>query len=530
MTIPLCDPSLLVDYLEDRLSPQKETVVEEHLSDCDECRHRIAASAGSGDDWTNITGALRADEFDSLTTEGSPQPLWPLKLLGPTDDPRMLGRIGPFEVSGCVGVGGMGVVFKARDPALDRYVAVKVLAPHLAASDTARARFAREAKAAAAVVHDNVIALHQVSEYQGLPYLVMPYLPGPSLEHRLQRKGKLAPVEALRIARQVAAGLAAAHEQGLIHRDIKPANIMLSGDTERAVITDFGLARAADDATLTQSGTLAGTPQYMAPEQARGDHTDAQSDLFSLGSVLFAMLTGEPPVPLLSGSETIRKVSQDAPPHIEDCLANVPKELREAVGRLHGFDPKNRVLNAAEADKLLKAAIANASTEPLEPPIPQQQKTVRRISPGATLIMSAAIAAAAMLFLPELIHSLTQNDHSESHTGEPVAELTELNAELDGPPHDTARANAISNTDFGINISQVRVGNSFQPPDQNRAERETGQLSQSRAVQKSDSPIKTKGVPSQSNVRVPVIPELATEELDSLLNDIELRLEQLENR
>lgn len=529
MTIPRCDPTLLVDYLEDRLSPQKETAVEEHLSNCDDCRNRISASAGSGDDWTNITGALRADEFDGLTPEDSPQPLWPLKLLGPTDDPRMLGRIGPFEVSGCVGVGGMGVVFKARDPALDRYVAVKVLAPHLAASDTARARFAREAKAAAAVVHDNVIALHQVSEYQGLPYLVMPYLPGPSLEHRLQQKGKLAPVEALRIARQVAAGLAAAHEQGLIHRDIKPANIMLSGDTERAVITDFGLARAADDATLTQSGTLAGTPQYMAPEQARGDHTDTQSDLFSLGSVLFAMLTGEPPVPLLSGSETIRRVSQDVPPPIEDCLANVPKELREAVGRLHGFDPKNRVANAIEAGTLLKAAMANASTEPLKPLIPQQKKTVRRISPNATLLMSAAIAVAAMLFLPELIHSLTQNDHSDSHAGGPVAER-ELRSELDGTTHDTAQTSAISNTDPGINISQVRVGDFFPPPGQNRPERETGQLGQSRAVQKNDSPMKTKGVPSQSKVRVPVIPDHATEELDSLLNDIELRLEQLENR
>lgn len=487
MTVPSCDPSLLFDYLEDRLSPQKETVVEEHLSSCDECRNRISASAGSGDDWTNITGALRTDEFDSLTTEDSPQLLWPLKLLGPTDDPHMLGRIGPFEVSGCVGVGGMGVVFKARDPALDRYVAVKVLAPHLAASHTARARFAREAKAAAAVVHDNVIALHQVSEYQGLPYLVMPYLPGPSLEHRLQRKGKLAPVEALRIARQVAAGLAAAHEQGLIHRDIKPANIMLSGDTERAVITDFGLARAADDATLTQSGTLAGTPQYMAPEQARGDHTDAQSDLFSLGSVLFAMLTGEPPVPLLSGSETIRKVSQNAPPRIEDCLANVPKELKEAVGRLHCFDPQHRVANAIEADHLLKTAMANASTEPLKPAT-RQQKPIRPVSKKTTLILSATIAVAAMLFLPALIHSLTSRDQVELPAWEPAFKAEKLDTKVVRDLNDAALKNAESN-DLAV----------------------------------------TK-IPATPMVRLPPIADHEADELDSLLNDIELRLDQLENR
>lgn len=528
MTIPVCNPSLLVDYLEDRLSPQKETAVEEHLSNCDNCRHQISASAGSGDDWTKITGALRADEFDSLATEDSPQPQWPLKLLGPTDDPHMLGRIGPFEVSGCVGVGGMGVVFKARDPALDRYVAVKVLAPHLAASHTARARFAREAKAAAAVVHDNVIALHQVSEYQGLPYLVMPYLPGPSLEHRLQRKGKLAPVEALRIARQVAAGLAAAHEQGLIHRDIKPANIMLSGDTERAVITDFGLARAADDATLTQSGTLAGTPQYMAPEQARGDHTDAQSDLFSLGSVLFAMLTGEPPVPLLSGSETIRKVSQEAPPRIEDCLERVPRALRKAVGRLHSFDPKHRVANAAEAEWLLRAAMSNAQTEPLKP-ISTTPKPVRPISVKTTLILSAGIAFTGILLLPILMHSVTRQNPVEPL----VLESDDYDAEVNAKHAAPSAKQGVSNADEGINL--------LAPPQQDTAPlfptrpkstpaefpAELIDSSNQVALDKFDGELPTQ---SRQEFTLPDIADAQATGIDLLLKDIELRLDQLENR
>lgn len=383
MPVEICSTTTVDAYLNESLSPADEASLERHLDDCDLCRRRISQQAGSGEDWTRIAGALRDDEFDEDSVRTRQPPVWPLALLGPTDDPRMLGRIGPFEVSGCVGIGGMGVVFKARDPALDRFVAVKVLAPHLAASEHARQRFAREAKAAAAVVHDNVIAIHQVSEYQGLPFLVMPYLPGPSLADRIERDGALAPVEALRIARQVAAGLRAAHEQGLIHRDIKPANILLSGETERAVITDFGLARAADDATLTRSGTLAGTPQFMAPEQARGEPTDARSDLFSLGALLFTMLTGRAPVELPSGAETIRVVGQVPPPELSSVLLHVPPSLGEAVSRLHAFDRSQRAETAEEAELLLTQELRSAGQQPLllrDAQDSHHNGTVRRLS------------------------------------------------------------------------------------------------------------------------------------------------------
>ena len=188
----------------------------------------------------------------------------------PTDDPRMLGRFGGYEIVGIIGCGGMGVVLKGFEPALDRYVAIKLLAPHLATSGAARTRFAREARAAAAVLHENVVAIHRVSEAKGLPYLVMPYMPGESLQKRLDEQGPMQLNEILRIGMQIAAGLAAAHAQGLIHSDIKPGNILLDKGVERVTITDFGLARAADDASLTRSGVIAGTPQYMSPEQARG--------------------------------------------------------------------------------------------------------------------------------------------------------------------------------------------------------------------------------------------------------------------
>lgn len=383
----ICHPAVIDDYLNDILSPEDEASLEQHLNDCLTCRDAMSTAAGSGDDWTTITAALRPDELDEGGQTVADQLLWPLTLLGPTDDPRMLGRIGPFEVSACVGVGGMGVVFKARDPALDRYVAVKVLSPQLAASETARSRFEREAKAAAAVVHDNVIAVHQVSEYQGLPYLVMPYLPGPSLEERLRREGPMAPVEALRIARQVAAGLKAAHAQGLIHRDIKPANILLSGDTERAMLTDFGLARAVDDATITRAGALAGTPQFMAPEQARGETIDERSDLFSLGALLFAMLTGHPPVPDASGAETVRKVGSVPPPRLSDVLDDVPRPLEKAVAALHRFQPEQRLPTAARAESMLEVLVGSASPHPLRPrktpAQPSSRQTIfQRINPG----------------------------------------------------------------------------------------------------------------------------------------------------
>ena len=218
------------------------------------------------------------DEIDDSVHENA----W-LRLLDPPDPdrPETLGRLGSYEVLEVLGQGGMGVVLKARDPALDRTVAIKVLTPALAHAATARRRFAREARAAAAVGHEHIVAIHAVDEFRGLPYLVMQYIPGRSLQERLDASGPLEVKEILRIGTQAARALAAAHAQGVVHRDIKPANILLENCVERVKLTDFGLARAIDDASLTQSGVIAGTPQYMAPEQARGEPVDARADLFS---------------------------------------------------------------------------------------------------------------------------------------------------------------------------------------------------------------------------------------------------------
>ena len=197
-------------------------------------------------------------------------------LLGPCETPGRIGTLGGYEVESVVGRGGMGVVLKAHDRRLNRVVAVKVLAPEFAADPVARRRFAREARAAAAVSHPHVVVIHAVETGDAgasrtVPHLVMEYVAGRSLQQKLDAEGALEVREILRIGTQTARGLAAAHAQGLTHRDVKPGNVLLENGVERVKLTDFGLARAADDVAVTRPGDVAGTPGFMSPEQAEGE-------------------------------------------------------------------------------------------------------------------------------------------------------------------------------------------------------------------------------------------------------------------
>ena len=280
-----------------------------------------------------------------------------LDFLAPADDPHALGCIGPYTVTEIIGSGGMGIVIKARDPKLNRIVAIKVLAPELAANPTARKRFLREAQAAAAVVHQHVVTIHAVDDDR-LPYLVMECINGQSLQEKIDRAGHLELKEILRIGQQVAAGLAAAHTQGLMHRDVKPANILLENGVERVRITDFGLARAVDDLSMTKPGEVAGTPQYMSPEQVLGQPVDARSDLFSLGSVLYAMCTGHSPFRAESMIATLRRVCDDTPRPIRERNAEIPEWLVANIDRLLAKNPAERFQTAAEVADLLTQHLA----------------------------------------------------------------------------------------------------------------------------------------------------------------------------
>jgi hypothetical protein len=287
----------------------------------------------------------------------------------------------------------MGVVVKGHDTRLNRVVAIKVLAPELATHATARKRFLREAQAAAAVVHDNVVTIHAVEEVH-LPYLVMEFVAGPSLQQRIDRQGPLALDEILRIGTQIAAGLAAAHAQGLIHRDIKPANILLENGIARVRITDFGLARAVDDATMTRSGEVTGTPQYMSPEQAQGFAVDARSDLFSLGCVLYAMCTGRSPFRAETTMATLRRVCDDAPRPIREVNPDIPHWLQEIIDRLLAKRPEERFQEAIEVAELLGerlAAVQDPARAPLRrtPPPGRAARRGRAWAIAACVLMSA---------------------------------------------------------------------------------------------------------------------------------------------
>jgi hypothetical protein len=279
-------------------------------------------------------------------------------LLAPPQKPGSLGRLGHYEVLEVVGRGGMGVVLKGFDEKLHRIVALKVMSRELAASGSARQRFTREARAAAAVSHDNVVTIHAVDADHRPPYLVMQFVAGVSLQEKLDRSGPLGLEEILRIGMQTAEGLAAAHRQGLVHRDVKPANILLENGVERVKITDFGLARAAADASLTQSGVVAGTPMYMSPEQAAGEPVDHRSDLFSLGSVLYAMCTGRPPFRAEGSHAVLRRVIEDTPRPIPEVNPTIPDWLCDVVARLHAKRPADRFQSAQEVADLLGRLLA----------------------------------------------------------------------------------------------------------------------------------------------------------------------------
>jgi hypothetical protein len=307
-----------------------------------------------------------ADENQCVTPVGAPAN-GDLDFLLPTDKAGVLGRLGHYDIHEVIGRGGMGIVLKAFDGKLHRMVAIKVMAPVLAASPSARQRFIREAQASAAVRNDHVIDIYAVDEGNDPPFLVMEYISGVSLQERLDRNGLLKLAEILRIGMQIASGLAAAHAQGLIHRDVKPANILLENGVERVKITDFGLARAVDDASLTQSGVVAGTPHYMSPEQSRGEAVDQRSDLFSLGSVLYVMCTGRAPFRASGSMAVLKRVCDEPAPPLREANPQIPDWLAAIVDKLHAKNPADRFQSAAEVAELLGKHLAHLQQPALVP-------------------------------------------------------------------------------------------------------------------------------------------------------------------
>jgi hypothetical protein len=396
---PCPDLPRLQDLLASRLPEEEQAALIGHLDSCSGCQNSLEEIAGGPPPlpavWGESSGLPAAESAfwpalrrvqEEVAVQG-PTRLeagasfdLSLDFLSAADKPGILGRLSQFEVVEVIGRGGMGVVLRAFDPCLERYVALKVLDPLLANNETARKRFCREARAAASITHENVVAVHQVEreEDSGLPFLVMQVVTGESLQERLDRTGPLPLQDIVRIGKQTASGLAAAHAQGLVHRDIKPANILLEGGS-RVRLTDFGLARAYDDVKITQTGFVPGTPLYMSPEQARGEPVDHRSDLFSLGGVMYAMCTGRAPFDGSTPFVVLKHVTEEAPRPIREINPAIPEWLVAVVEKLLAKNPEDRYQSAAEVVELLIArlvelhhttqtAVATAPSTPASPP------------------------------------------------------------------------------------------------------------------------------------------------------------------
>lgn len=410
----ICESNWLVAFLEGTLSSQKEHELILHLDDCANCARELEQLAAASSRWQDVKSYLsRSKGIGTLPPQdvgnSSVLPFTIRQVLGmldPTDDPGSMGRIGGYEVVGVVGSGAMGVVLKAFDQTLDRVVALKVMNPTLAACGTARHRFAREAKAAAGVLHPNVIAIHGVSTDRELPYLVMPYIAGMSLQQRMDRQGPLKLIETLRIGSQIAAGLAAAHQKGLIHRDIKPSNVMLDEGVETALITDFGLAQTIDDATMTRSGAITGTPEFMSPEQARGDSVDFASDIFSLGSVLYALCSGNRPFRANTSFGVLRKITDEHPAPIRESNPDVPVWLCKLIERMHSKSPSERP-NSTQIRDLLDRCLAHVY-QPDRIPLPRELSLhdSQRVVFSSTTFLTGVSLIMTSIFIAILIVSI----------------------------------------------------------------------------------------------------------------------------
>ena len=327
--------------------------------------------------------------------------------------PVVVGEVvaGRYELEELVGAGGMSSVFKAHDRLLERRVALKVLHPHFTEDDQYVERFRREARAVAQLSHPNIVTIIDRGEDEGRQFIVFELVEGRTLKDILDEEGRLPVRRALEVAIQVARGLAFAHENGIVHRDVKPQNVILNGDG-RAKVTDFGIARSLDVQGVTQSGTVLGTSNYIAPEQASGQPVDRTTDVYSLGVVLFELLTGEVPFPGESFVAVAMQHVSATPPSLLEVRPDVPARVAHAVARALEKDPADRfpTMDAFAAE--LEACLAELGPRPDADATLVRQEPVLRVSrrrvfrprvlPGALILLGVALLAAVLAAL--LLH------------------------------------------------------------------------------------------------------------------------------
>src|SRR5258706_8125935 len=252
-----------------------------------------------------------------------------------------------YQILQLLGEGGMGAVYKARDTELDRIVALKLIRPEFAKNPEILRRFKQEMILARQITHKNVIRIFDLGQADGIKFITMDFVEGRDLRQLLAEKGKLAPEQAARIMLQICRALEAAHGEGVVHRDLKPQNIMLDA-SGRVYVMDFGIARSDYLPGMTQTGALIGTPEYMSPEQAKGEKIDERSDLFSLGVILYELMIGQSPYYSETPLATLWKRIQEKAKSLSEVDATIPKPLSDIVAKALEIEPENRFANAGE--------------------------------------------------------------------------------------------------------------------------------------------------------------------------------------
>ena len=433
---PCPEPQQLKKFVLGELSIAEIEDYQQHLSQCDPCVETIAslkvddtffgiARQAFQDDelmtsvddrsavedmikqasqWSRdqVDSGLPASEANDLARSVEVQRLL-REPIGPDD----IGAIAHYRVQQLLGTGSTGVVYLALDTKLDRQVVLKILRPTL--GDAARQRFVAEGRATAKLDHQNIVTIYEVGSDGPLSYLAMQWLPGQTLDQKLQNEESFSVADAKELAGQIASGLAAAHAQDLIHRDIKPANIWIPDGDVPAKILDFGLVRIADeDPQLTCTGMIAGTPCFMSPEQSRGDVIDARSDLFSLGCVIYQCLTGRLPFRSDNALATLRSIQQDQPTHPQERDPNIDHATSNLVMCLLEKSPSRRPKNAAAVVSALNSEPQDWSFQ-YEPPT----QTKPRKTPGgiwksiAALIIGIGLGAFALAYGQQIIRIVT---------------------------------------------------------------------------------------------------------------------------
>ena len=316
-----------------------------------------------------------------------------------------------YELEELVGTGGMSSVFRAHDRLLDRKVALKILHEQYGADADYVERFRREARSVAALSHPNIVTVIDRGDHEGRQFIVFEYIEGENLKRLIERRGPAPVTTALELAIQIARGLSFAHQQGLVHRDVKPQNVLLNGNNE-AKVTDFGIARSMDvKHGMTQTGTVLGTSDYIAPEQAQGQRVDEHTDVYSLGVVLYELLTSRVPFPGENFVAVAMRHINEPPPSIRDQRPDVSPRVEAAVQRAMAKDPADRFHTMAEFCHELDACLAElqgAGTQVLRSPI-KRSHARRRMSPWPLLALLVALIA-----IGAIVAFLVLRDHGGS--------------------------------------------------------------------------------------------------------------------